>query len=351
MSGPICDHLTGDGVSYNSSATNSRSYRYSHLNNLRVPLMGRDFSRNPLRIYTLPITGFVSDTLRQNQCKPFIPKISGGRGGTPVNSWAISALGTGFALDAVNSLFGDDGNHDQAGHGIGPPKAEYGIQQQSAEQDGRQIRAEVGLLGVSVHGGAAEGTSHFSLGAGKQGHSEQRGAGERDSCDAALRCVTLHEIANRFVGDVGGERQEANANDSQRKPFVAFAAMDVFVDTHAPQQCRTRGDFDQAVDAETDERDAPRDRSRNDSDETFDAIPREREVLQSAASTECNCSIALRRKHHADILSHTVVRALRRSLTLRYTSPFAPQHLYRSEGAPHVIPGHFLRSRKPATLP
>src|SRR5260370_16752156 len=60
-------------------------------------------------------------------------------------------VAAGLALPPRDSLFGNDWNHHQTCHRIGPPQPEERVEEQTAEQDSGQIRAEVGLPCVCGH--------------------------------------------------------------------------------------------------------------------------------------------------------------------------------------------------------
>ena len=62
----------------------------------------------------------------------------------------MAILAARLALPPGDSLPGNDWNHDQTRDWIGPPQPEQRVEQQTAEQDGRQISAEVGLAGVAA---------------------------------------------------------------------------------------------------------------------------------------------------------------------------------------------------------
>src|SRR5208283_2240984 len=102
--------------------------------------------------------------------------------------------------------------------------------------------------------------------------------------DAALRRIVLYQIANGLERDVGGQREKAHSNNAERKPLVVLAAMNVLVDLHPPKQSSARDHLNEAVDAETNQRDASCHCAGDYSHDAFEAVPREREVFQPAAS-------------------------------------------------------------------
>ena len=93
-----------------------------------------------------------------------------------------------------------------------------------------------------------------------------------------------NEITNGFVRHVGGQRQKAAPDDPQGAPFEIFTAMRVRVHRHAPQEGRSRRHFDEAIHAETHQRNAPREYARANGNEPFEAIPHNREIFQVLTS-------------------------------------------------------------------
>ncbi len=137
-----------------------------------------------------------------------------------------------------------------------------------------------------MHGCAAEAAANFTLSAGEQRHDQQRGASQNDSSEAGLRNGAQPEIAKRLESDVGGEGEEAGSDDAEGDAFVAFAVMDVSVGRHPPEECGAGNHFDEAVEAEADERDAASDQSGYQRDKALEAVPGEGEVFETAASAD-----------------------------------------------------------------
>jgi hypothetical protein len=44
---------------------------------------------------------------------------------------SCAAIVAGFALQSFDTFFRDDGNHEEARHGIGPPQAEDSVQKKT----------------------------------------------------------------------------------------------------------------------------------------------------------------------------------------------------------------------------
>jgi hypothetical protein len=119
------------------------------------------------------------------------------------------AISTRFTFNAFDSLVRNKRNHNQSGDGIGPPEAEESIQSQAAEQDCRQVSAEVCLFGVGVHGPTAQVGGDLVLGAGEERHHDKGSASEDNARDAVLGGAVPQKIAGGFVGDINGEAKEA----------------------------------------------------------------------------------------------------------------------------------------------
>ena len=59
------------------------------------------------------------------------------------------------------------------GDGVGPPPAEKGVQSKTAEQDGRQVGAQVGLPRVCFQGTALQTRGHPTLRSSEKRHDDQ----------------------------------------------------------------------------------------------------------------------------------------------------------------------------------
>jgi len=67
------------------------------------------------------------------------------------------------ASNSLYSLFCNDGCHDQCGKWISPPQAKNSVQKQSRQENSRKVSAKIGLFGVGMHCGTAEGGPHFAF--------------------------------------------------------------------------------------------------------------------------------------------------------------------------------------------
>jgi hypothetical protein len=74
----------------------------------------------------------------------------------PLTLRTSSTIAALFSAQPFNSFSDDDWNHYQCRNWIGPPQPKHCIEHQTAEQDGRQIGTELGLLSVGVHRGTSE---------------------------------------------------------------------------------------------------------------------------------------------------------------------------------------------------
>lgn len=137
-----------------------------------------------------------------------------------------------------------------------------------------------------MHSGAAQAAANFALGTGEQWHDQQRSAGENDSSEAGVWSGALPEVAEGLESNVGGKDKEAGSDDAEGDLLVAFAVMDGGVDVHPPEERGAGNHFHEAVEAESDERDAAGDDSGNESDDGFEAVPGEGEVFETAASAD-----------------------------------------------------------------
>jgi hypothetical protein len=151
----------------------------------------------------------------------------------------------------------------RAAAGSAHHRPKRGVEQQPAQQDGRQVRAELGLFGVRVHGGTAQSTAHPSLGRREKRHHHQRHAGQNNSGNAVLGSFLGPQIHRRFVSDVSGQGEKTGTDNLQGASLVPFASLDVCIDRHAPQQRSSGGHFDEAIDSEADKRNAACERTGN----------------------------------------------------------------------------------------
>ena len=65
--------------------------------------------------------------------------------------------------NSIHAFFGNDRNHHQPGDGISPPPAQNGIQKKTAQQDCREVRTEVRLPRIGVHGSTLDSPSNPPL--------------------------------------------------------------------------------------------------------------------------------------------------------------------------------------------
>ena len=105
-----------------------------------------------------------------------------------------------------------------------------------------------------------------------------------------------------FVDDVQRQRNEAPADDSQRDPFNLFTAGMVEIVVEPPQQRRPGGHFDQAVQAEADQRNGPGDQPGDDGDQTFGAVVGDGEVFEPLAPANKPLPILSAGRRHWSII-------------------------------------------------
>jgi hypothetical protein len=72
-------------------------------------------------------------------------------------------LRTALPPNSVHAFLGDDWNHHKSRHGISPPPAEWGVQKQPAQKNGRKVSAGIRLPRIGFHGGAPNSFGHPSL--------------------------------------------------------------------------------------------------------------------------------------------------------------------------------------------
>ena len=170
---------------------------------------------------------------------------------------------------------------------------------QAHQQYGRKVSAEFRLSCICAHGGASQSTTYFSFCVRGQRHHDQRHTRKHDSWNAVLRYVLRHQTHSRVVSDVGGKQEKAGADDSQRVLLVPLAAIHIQINRQPPQQHRTGGHFNEAVESETHQRDAAGKQTRGDAHHTLNAIPRHREMfnLRPSRTAARRSSIAVSIMH------------------------------------------------------
>jgi hypothetical protein len=198
----------------------------------------------------------------------------------------VAIAAAGLSAQGGEALAGDDGDHDQGRQRVGPPPAYERIQEQAAEQDGGEVRAQAGLARVGVQGATVEASGDGAFGPGEQGHDGERGDGEGDPGGAVFGGFAAEESRDGLGGDVGGEGEKADADYAQRALLVAFAMGGIGITVQAPEEGCSGGDLDGAIDAEPYEGDAACGKSGGDSDQAFQAVVEDGEVFEAAAADE-----------------------------------------------------------------
>ncbi len=191
-----------------------------------------------------------------------------------------AAIVAAFPPQSFDAFFRDDGNHDKARHGIGPPQVEGRVQKKTGQQYGRKISAELSLLRVRVHRCTAKGASHSSFRTREEWHHDKGNARQNDAGNAVLGSSHGPQVRRGFVRDVGGETQETYADNLQGSPLVPFAAVHIGISRHPPQQNRTGRHFDKAVDTKSDKRHTPGDSAGDNGHQAFQGIPADGEVFE-----------------------------------------------------------------------
>ena len=91
------------------------------------------------------------------------------------------SVAAGVASPRFASLVQGEGGDAERGERIGPPPAHRGVEDETAEQDGGQVGAQLGLVAVSDDGVAVQPPSGVALGHRQRRHDEQRRDGQRDA--------------------------------------------------------------------------------------------------------------------------------------------------------------------------
>ena len=117
----------------------------------------------------------------------------------------------------------------------------------------------------------------------QQRHHDHGGSGDDDSWDASFRRFVADQRGAGFVNDVERQGNEAPADDSQRRPLDPFTPGSVEIVMESPEHRRPGRYFDQAVQAEADQRNGTGDQSGDDGDERFEAVPGDGEVFEALA--------------------------------------------------------------------
>jgi len=192
-------------------------------------------------------------------------------------------IATSFAPQSLDAFFSDDRSHHQRRDRIGPPPAEQRIREQAAEQDRREVDAEISLPRVRLHRPAPDSCCDPPLGAGKERHHHQRYGGENDAGKAAFRRFRPKQRFDGVIAHIQGERQKADADDAQSDGLDALTSGLIEINLQPPEQCRPRCDLDRAIEAESDESYASGDETNDDRDQPFEAVIGDSEVFKPAA--------------------------------------------------------------------
>lgn len=195
-----------------------------------------------------------------------------------------------MALPGEVTFAGDDGDHGEAGGGVGPPPAEEGMEAEACEEDGGEPGAELGLFGIGDHGGAGDGVADAAFGAREPGHDEERGDGEGDADPAFGGAFAAQQAFGGFIEDVGGEGVEAGSDEFLRAAFGFRVG-----GAEAPEHHGGGGGFDDAVHAEADEGDAAGHDAADESDDGFEKVVGEGGVLEEKAFAEVGGVYGFRR--------------------------------------------------------
>ena len=110
--------------------------------------------------------------------------------------------------------------------------------------------------------------------------------------------------------DVSGEGDEAPSNNSQRDPLDRFTSGFIQIMVQPPEQSQARCDFNDAVQAEADERHGPGNQSGDEGNETFGAVVGDGKVLQIASTLDKLATVDCEDRHSL---------SMRQSCRSRYT--------------------------------
>jgi len=157
-----------------------------------------------------------------------------GRAPWPHGEWQSSQHT--FFPEALESFVGDDGDHDEGRHRIGPPPSQRRVEEQPAQEEGGKVRAEHGLLGIGGQSATAQLGGHAALGAGEQGHDDKRQDSNHDAYLALLRALALQDGPDGIDSHVDCKGEEAAANDAERETVRAFATCLIEIRVESPDR-------------------------------------------------------------------------------------------------------------------
>ncbi len=116
-------------------------------------------------------------------------------------------------------------------------------------------------------------------------HHNHRCQGQDDAGDALPRRFARNERLNSVIADVDGQQDEADADNPQRSRFGPFSRRFLRVGTETPEQRRSRGHLEGAIETEADERDAAGKESGSQRNQPFQAVVGNGEPLQPDATS------------------------------------------------------------------
>jgi len=105
------------------------------------------------------------------------------------------------------------GTITSAARGSAHQRPKSAFSNKSAEQDCRQVGAEIGLLCVGVHRSTAQCAAYTPFGARLKGHDDKRDTGKNDAGHAVFGGSSGHQVHGGFISDVGGQQQKTETHN------------------------------------------------------------------------------------------------------------------------------------------
>src|ERR1035437_7558211 len=188
-----------------------------------------------------------------------------------------------FAAPGLAAFFDRERGDAERDNRVGPPESEGDVQRQAYEHAGGEVGAEH-VLGSFAGGGArGELGTDAAPGASEERHDEHAGDRQADPDPADAGTVGIDKGAQRGLGDIGGEQEEADRDE----PLGALLGVvgEAPLAGEAPDYDDRCEALDRRVKAETEQRDGAGDDRGRDRDSPLDGHVREAQPRERLGAT------------------------------------------------------------------
>src|SRR3954454_1952834 len=189
-----------------------------------------------------------------------------------------SAAAATLAAPGIASLAKRDAADDDRGDGVGPPPAGDRVGRQPRQKRRRHECAEHGLATLAGDSRRVQLLADAALGGGERRHRGERDYREADTKPADVGVIPLREIAERLDPHICGKQDERHGDELLRTALGPRRG-DALA-RHEPQDDEPGERLDEAVGAESPQRDRARNRAGTNRDSGLGEMPAEPEPRQ-----------------------------------------------------------------------